>query len=359
MNWLKTLLSCMVASLLLHGANAGAADAEWVLFKQRFLHPEGRIVDTGHRDRISHTEGQGMTMLLAVHHDDRAAFDAVWQWTRRNLQVRDDKLLAWRWSPEDCATGKSCVTDRNNASDGDLFVVWALLRAHRKWKNPDYLVAANGIIHAIRERLLLKTGHGTVLLPGAEGFVKTEGPVINLSYWLFPALQEIARADPSPVWRDVQQTGINLLLEGHFGRWGLPADWILMGGKLAPAPGFPSRFGYDSVRIPLYLLWAGKETDALLSPFKGYWGHFNGAGFMSAWTDLSDNSIDSYDASQGIRSIAQLTLAYPEWHTVQMPTLDDTQDYYSSVLLLLAKAMRAERATGNASRNSAQPHGKN
>lgn len=347
-NRLKTLLFRTVASLLLlHGINAGAADAEWMLFKQRFLQPEGRVVDTGHPDRISHTEGQGTTMLLAVHHDDPAAFNAVWQWTRQNLQVRNDKLLAWHWSPRDCAAGNGCVTDKNNASDGDLFVAWALLRAHRKWKNPDYLAAATEIIHAIRKQLLLKTGRGIVLLPGAEGFDKAEGVIINPSYWLFPALQDIAQADPSPEWRDLQQTGVNLLLEGHFGRWGLPADWILLGDKLTPAPGFPPRFSYDAVRIPLYLLWAKSETTGLLSPFKDYWGHFKGAKFISAWTNLNDNSIDSYDASYGIRSIAQLTLAYPELNSVQMPTLDATQDYYSSVLLLLVKTMRAERALRN------------
>lgn len=346
-NWLKTLLSrAFVSLLLLHGINAGAADAEWMLFKQRFLQPEGRIVDTG-QDRISHTEGQGMTMLLAAHYDDQVTFDTVWQWTRQNLQVRNDKLLAWRWSPKDCADDKGCVTDKNNASDGDLFVAWALLRAHRKWENPAYLAAAAEIIHAIRKQLLLKTSRGTVLLPGVDGFDKTEGTVINLSYWLFPALRDIAQADPSPEWQDLQQTGINLLLEGHFGRWGLPADWILLGDKLTPAPGFSPRFSYDAVRIPLYLLWARSETTGLLLPFKNYWEHFNGAKFISAWTNLNDNSIDSYDASYGIRGIARLTLAYPELHSVQMPVLDATQDYYSSVLLLLAKTMRVERALRN------------
>lgn len=350
MNWLKTLLSwALVSLLLLHGINAVAADTDWILFKQRFLQPEGRIVDTGQQDRVSHTEGQGMTMVLAVHYDDRVAFDTVWQWTRQNMQVRNDRLLAWRWSPKDCVAdhGKGCVTDKNNASDGDLFVAWGLLRACRKWKNPGYLAEATEIIHAIRKQLLLKTSRGIVLLPGAEGFGKAEGVVINPSYWLFPALRDIAQADPSPEWQDLQQTGINLLLEGHFGRWGLPADWILLGDKLTPAPGFSPRFSYDAVRIPLYLLWAKSETADLLSPFRSYWEHFKGAKFISAWTDLNDNSIDSYDASYGIRGIAQLTLSYPELHSAQMPALDATQDYYSSVLLLLAKTMRVERALRN------------
>ena len=333
----KSLRAWMIAFLLLLPLTvATGADPDWLLFKQRFMQPEGRIVDSG-RESISHSEGQGKVMLLAVYHDDRVAFDSAWQWARQNLQVRDDKLLAWKWSPKDK------VKDKNNASDGDLFVVWALLRAKQKWQDPSYLAAALEIIHDVRQKLLRRSSRGIVLLPGIQGFDKQDGLVINPSYWLFPALQEIARADPAPEWPELQQTGINLLLEGHFGRWGLPADWILLQDKLAPAPGFPTRFSYDAVRIPLYLLWAKRETAELLLPFQRYWGHFKGAKFMPAWTNLNDDSIDSYDASPGIRGIAQLTLAHPNLRSVRLSALDATQDYYSSVLLLMTKMMTRER----------------
>ena len=340
----KSLGSLAAVALWIVCTGVAAADADWTLFKQRFLRPEGRVLDTG-QDGVSHTEGQGMTMLLAVHFNDRLIFDKTWQWTRKNLQVRDDKLIAWRWSAKDCVaeSGKDCVRDKNNASDGDLFVAWALLRAHQKWKAPDYLPAATEIIHAIRKQLLRKNSRGVVLLPGMDGFEKAEGMVINLSYWVFPALQDFAKVDPAPEWIDLQKTGINLLLEGHFGRWGLPADWILLSDKLAAAPGFSPRFSYDAVRIPLYVLWAKSETTGLLSPFKSYWEYFNGAKFTPAWTNLTDNSIDSYDASMGIRSIAQLVVAYPDLRSVRMPALDAKQDYYSSVLLLLAKVTLEER----------------
>ena len=336
-NWLKILPIWAGVFLLLSSIGANAADTDWMLFKQRFLQPEGRIIDNGRDNIISHSEGQGMAMLLSVHHDDRAAFDGMWQWTRQNLQVRDDKLLAWSWSPSDG------VSDKNNAADGDLFIAWALLRAQRKWQEPAYLASAMEIIQDIRQKLLRRTSRGVVLLAGTEGFDRPEGVVINPSYWLFPALQEIAQADPAPEWPELQQTGVNLLLEAHFGRWGLPADWILLGDKLAPAASFPSRFSYDAVRIPLYLLWAKRETAELLLPFQDYWGHFRGAKFMPAWTNLNDDSIDSYDASPGIRGIAQLTLAHPNLRSVRLPALDPTQDYYSSVLLLLAKVMLRER----------------
>ena len=317
--------------------NANAAMFDWTLFKQRFMQPEGRIIDSGHSKNISHSEGQGMAMLLSVHYNDRVVFDTIWQWTRQNLQVRDDKLLAWQWSSD------AGVSDKNNASDGDLFVAWALLRARDKWQDPAYLSAAMEIIQDIRQKLLRKTSRGVVLLPGMEGFEKDVGTIVNLSYWIFPAIQEISQIDVAPEWMELQQTGINLLLEAHFGRWGLPPDWILLSEKLASAPDFPSRFGYDAVRIPLYLIWGKLDTEQLLSPFQNFWEHFTGAKFLPAWTNLNDDSIDSYDASPGIRGIGRLTLDHSNFQKVELPPLDSTQDYYSSVLLLLNKLAVLER----------------
>lgn len=334
-HWLKKLFWGLAALWLF--MLTSAANADWALFKQRFLLPEGRIIDTGHNS-ISHSEGQSVVMLLAAYYDDRVVFDNIWRWTQRNLQVRQDKLLAWHWSP-DCG-----LIDINNASDGDLFVAWALLRAHKKWKDPEYLADALEIIQDIRQNLMLETKRGIVLLPGMRGFKKPEGIVINLSYWVFPALQEIAGVDSASEWQLLQQTGIKLIEEASFGRWGLPPDWILLNNKLAFPAEFLPRFSYDAVRIPLYLLWAKYETVKLLTPFLQFWGYFDGASFIPAWTNLIDDSIDSYDASVGIRGIAQLSLDYPRLQAASLPALDDTQDYYSSLLLLLAKVMLQERS---------------
>ncbi|MFX6819313.1 glycosyl hydrolase family 8, partial [Acinetobacter baumannii] len=34
------------------------------------------------------TEGQGWAMMLAVQMDDRAMFDKLWKFTKRNMQIR-------------------------------------------------------------------------------------------------------------------------------------------------------------------------------------------------------------------------------------------------------------------------------
>lgn len=324
----------MLACLFFACRQALAEDADWTLFKQRFVRPDGRVVDDG-REAISHSEGQGVAMFLAVRYDDVSTLKKVWQWTRQNLQVRGDDLLAWRWSPKDG------VTDPNNATDGDLFVAWALVRAYRKWGDEAELAGARQIAQAVRSRLLRNTARGPVLLPGAVGFDKDDGIVVNLSYWIFPALAALAEADPAPQWAELAQTGVRLLQESHFGRWGLPGDWVRLGDKLALAAGFPPRFGYDAVRIPLYLLWSGQGDETLLQPYRAFWRYFEGARFLPAWTNLSDDSVDSYDTSPGIRAIAQLALVGVE--SARLPALDERQDYYSSALLLLAKTLSWER----------------
>ena len=294
------------------------------------------MVDTG-QGRISHSEGQGFAMLLAAHYEDRAAFDLLWQWTKRHLQVRGDSLFAWRWEP------RLGATDLNNASDGDLLVAWALLRAGEKWPAPDYTAAGQRIARDVRKKLLRRTAHGLVLIPGLEGFDKPDGLTVNLSYWVFPALSDIGRADPSPEWEELSGTGMALLGYSRFGRWGLPPDFLKLGEKVAPADGVPPRFGYDAVRIPLYLLWSRRETEGLLTPYRDFWAPYAGARLLPAWTNLEDDSIDSHGAGTGIRAIATAVGDYPNAKAAQLPALDGQQSYYSAALLLLCKMALRER----------------
>lgn len=334
MFWFRGLLSWLfMMPLLASGGNAQALDADWALFKSRFVQADGRVVAGSNAD-ISHSEGQGVSMFLAMHYGDRETFQSIWRWTRATLQVRDDKLLAWRWTH---ATG---VTDLNNATDGDIFVAWALLRSYRKWGDPAELISALEILHSIRERALRVTSRGTLVLPGLVGFDHDEGLMLNLSYWVFPAIAEFAQVDHTVQWNAVRDSGLRLLEEGRFGRWGLPVDWMYLGKPLTPAG--KARFSYDAVRVPLYLAWARLDNEPTSEPFKAFWRYFKGAQFLPAWTDVRDDSVDSYNASVGIQAISQLVLRNASASVLPLPPLDERQDYYSAILLLLAKTAFAE-----------------
>lgn len=333
---------CLLAALLLP-SSAIASESGWNRFKENFIETEGRVVDAG-QGGISHSEGQGYAMLLAVHYGDRAAFEQLWEWTRRNLQVRSDHLLSWRWAPQ------GGITDPNNASDGDLMVAWALLRASIKWQVPEYLQASRNIAQDIRKKLLRKTSHGLILLPAAQGFEKPDGTIINLSYWIFPALDEIGQADPAPEWDEVSRNGMAILQYAHFGRWGLPPDWLTLTEKSVPAEGLSEKFGYNALRIPLFLLWSRRESPTLLKPYRDFWGYFRGAPFLPAWTSLKNDSVDSYDASAGIHKLARWVLDYPKTPAAMQYPPDDHEGYYSSALLLLTEMAIKERAARQVSR---------
>lgn len=244
--------------------------AEWRSYAARFVTPDGRVIDNANGG-ISHSESQGYGMLLAVKAGDQAQFDRIWQWTHKHLQVRPDGLLAWKWDPK-----TATVADTNNATDGDILTAWALHSAATRFSRPDYRTAAEGLAHAIGAHAVLSTSIGLVLKPGIAGFEASEqpdGPVINLSYWVFPAFPALADLAPEFDWAAMRRSGLTLLDRSRFGSFGLPTDWEgLASGVPKPAANFPPAFGYNAIRIPLYLaLDSGADAKIALRRFAGTW----------------------------------------------------------------------------------------
>ncbi len=315
--------------------------ARWENFQQRFVHG-GQVIDSGNAD-ISHSEGQGYGMLLAVAAGDQGAFDRLWRWTSRVLQRRDG-LLSWRYAP--CpAADTSCVTDSNNASDGDLLVAWALLRAGDAWGNADYHFAALTIMAAVAEKLVLTHENRTLLLPGEVGFRHDDAITVNLSYWVFPALQAFHREQPTGPWQALIDSGVALLDSARFGDAQLPPDWLEIGpDSLRPSPRFSTRYGFDAVRIPLYATWAGLAPEDNWRPLKQLWQRDP----VPAWVDLDDGSTAEYAWSRGMASVARLVASQPTegdiGHAPDDAAAADA-DYYSQTLVLLSHLAGAERGS--------------
>lgn len=310
---------------------------EWLLYSRRFIADDGRVVDTGNRG-ISHSEGQGFGMLLAQGYEDRQGFERIWQWTRQNLQVRQDYLCAWKYVP-----GQGAV-DRNNASDGDILIAWALLKAGREWQRDDYLKASRNILADIRHQLVREWQGKSVLLPGAAGFEKAEGITVNLSYWVFPAFRDFREFDPSPVWDELTASGLHLLEAARFGRWHLPPDWMLLADEVRIAPGFPPLFGYDAIRIPLYSLWGGVLSPERRRDFLAFADECQREkGFLAPAVDLLTDAPATYKASKGFLAVYGLLRAGADQRQ-EIPDLQPADsDYYSSSLVLLAGAAARRR----------------
>ena len=91
----------------------------------------------------------------------------------------------------------------NNASDGDILVAWALTEAAEQWKDLSYRIAARRIAVEVGRKVVInKTKYGPLLLPAVSGFAsedRTDGPVVNLSYWVFPAFSRLPLVAPGGV----------------------------------------------------------------------------------------------------------------------------------------------------------------
>lgn len=239
----------------------------WQVYKSRFITAQGRVIDSGNK-MISHSEGQGYGMLLAVAANDRATFDRIWGWTRANLMVRDDVLMAWRWEPNT----RPAIADMNNATDGDILVAWALTEAAELWSELSYRVAARRIaVEVGRKLVMFKARPGALLLPAIAGFSakeRSDGPVINLSYYVFPAFARLIIVAPEYDWPGLAQAGLDILKQSQFGSARLPSEWIsVKDGKPSPANGFDPVFGYNAIRVPLYMAWAGIGDWEHYAPF--------------------------------------------------------------------------------------------
>ena len=315
----------------------------WPQYKERFVSVDGRIIDTGNGG-ISHSEGQGYGLLIAVAAGDRPSFDLILGWTRKNLFVRGDNLAAWKWSD-----GKIGVWDRNNATDGDILIAWALAEAADYWNDPAYLVQARAIARAITDKSIEPNEHmGPLVMPAAQGFSasdRPDGQVVNLSYWVFPAFARLKQIAPEYDWNRLARTGIDLVDAARFGKAQLPTDWIALGkGHPAPAIGFDKTFGYNSIRIPLYLVWSGAANPGWMQSFATV-GKSNAAGVPIG--RLDDETQTGMAADPGYRHIADLArcaawgVRYPD----DFYRFSAAQDYYPATMDILA-LMAAASADG-------------
>jgi endoglucanase len=301
--------------------------SDWTMFKSRFVVPDGRVIDTGNRN-ISHSEGQSYGMLLAEAAGDRDAFDRIWKWTNDTLGRRDIRLFAWQFDP------MRGVADINNATDGDLMIAWALYKAGKRWHSNAYLQASQQVRDAIMKRLVVNFGGRTLLLPGMEGFTQPEAITVNVSYFVFPALDQFAKIDGRSGWQNLRDECLRLAREGLFGAPDLPVDWLVVdrAGRLWTAPDRPPNFGYDAIRIPLYLLWSNRKNDQALRGIRSFWATARlASGDLPATFNVKDGTKGSIAASVGLRRIVELTLN----GRLENVVLADYGDYYSTVLWCL------------------------
>ncbi|WP_417725622.1 glycosyl hydrolase family 8 [Salipiger sp.] len=330
----RTLLtSLMFLPLTPAAAGSGTALDAWQQWAERFVTPEGRVVDDG-QGGISHSEGQGYGLVLAQAFGDRDRFRRIEDWTREHLAIRQDALMAWKWHPD------HGVEDWHNATDGDLFRAWALLRAARDsgWDDREETLAA-----IIRDLLALglasdpRAEGEPLITPGAEALRSPERLLVNPSYVMSRALRELGDHAKEPRLVRAADHGETLLRDLAAG--GFLPDWIEITRQGIVAPGAHDfRSGYDALRIPLYLVWSGQAGHpAVAAALRG----FDSAatpGHLAVVLDPSGQVLAESDLP-GYRAVRDLA-AGSEIRTE--PGDMARQPYYPATLQMLAMVAQRE-----------------
>lgn len=312
----------------------------WSRWKALCLTEEGRVVD-GFQDNVSHSEGQGYGLVLAAVFGDRAAADLIMSWTAENLAVRPDSLLAWRWNP----ASDPKVSDRNNASDGDLFYAWGMVLCGMRDNRPDLLDGAGRIAADLLRRCTAPHPDGSarrLLLPGAAGFRDAGTVVINPSYYMPRAMTDLARATGQSALESLAADG-QALISALASRGPVP-DWVQISaaGITAPPAQFSQNAGYEAVRVALFQIWSGLAG----GPAARAWAAASEAagpegGAVTVWS-LPGGAVLERSRHEGYAAVAALArCAASEGFGAQIPAFTEAQPYYPATLHLMALVAQA------------------
>jgi endo-1,4-beta-D-glucanase Y len=307
----------------------------WPTWKSSFLNTDGRVVDA-QNGSISHSEGQAYGALLAQANGDREAFDRIEAWTRANLLVRQDHLMAWRWHPERGVIGQ----DWQTATDGDLFRAWALLRAERDsgWTGADD--AAGNIAQDIAS-LCIKPDPREVsaplLTPSAEARSNPKRVLINPSYLMPRALRELGSAAELPDLVAAADHGEQVLSE--LAAFGPVPDWIdVTPDGFETAPEYNRSSGYDALRVPLFLIWSDRFNHPAVARAAADFATAGTLGHVAVVT-TPDGGLVAQSDQQGYLAIAALANCKP----LNISGNDlHRQSYYPATLQLLSEVAERE-----------------
>jgi endoglucanase len=159
---------------------------------------------------------------------------------------------------------------------------------------------------------------------------------------VFEAFPLLARVAPQTDWESLAMNGRRFVAEAKFGEAELPTDWIALGAEAPePAVRFPAEFGYNSLRIPLYLMRAGQTEPALLRHFQQ---HFAASGGATTFSVFSNEPVDALD-EPGYRIIGAALDCVLDGTRVPPDLLQfQAQSYYGSTLHLLTLSFLRESA---------------
>ncbi|SDW96164.1 glycosyl hydrolase family 8 [Roseicitreum antarcticum] len=316
---------------------ADSARPLWQAWKATHLDATGRVIDRLQGDS-SHSEGQGYGMVLATEFNDPEAFAAMFGWTEMHLKQRGDGLLSWRWLPGTL----NAVPDRNNASDGDLFYAWALLRAARAFGDQRYLDRAVQVAQDLAAACIVRNPADRdrlVMLPASVGFAHDDAISVNPSYYMPLAMREVAAGTGVSALGVAAQDADALLATLAGG--GLIPDWVdISPAGMGPSARMSANSGYEALRVPLFLIWSGMSEHPAVRQAASVYGRTvtPGAPVPTVMEPASGVVLES-SPDAGYRALAGLvtcSVRAPGSVGADMPPYSTRQPYYPATLQMFA-----------------------
>jgi len=332
--------------------------------KYVFANADGTCDDPATR---SVSEGHGYGMLIAVlmsgpeQPEARADFDALARFYLAHPTTEHPPLMAWRQVAERGGRLIEQIDDRDSATDGDLDIAYALLRAEAQWGNAgaiDYGTAARKLLAAITAAEMHPERHTLQLGNWVEPGSKYDG-ALRPSDFMPGHWKAFAAATGDPRWTQALDATYTLLAEAatrHAPQTGLLPDFLQISkASYTPAPPkflegkHDGAFGYNACRVPWrigtdYLLTGDPRALALLRPMNT-WARTATEGDpdrLNAGYRLDGHPLaeDESSAFWGPFAIAAMTDPdHPEWLNAlwqklrTRPMKED--DYYGNTIKLL------------------------
>ena len=244
--------------------------ALWSFYKQTYIQ-NGRVVSLD-ENGITTSEGQGYAMLRAVWSNDRATFNTIWAWTKQHLQVREDKLFAWKWN--------GTVLDKNSATDADTDIALALILAARRFDHPVFEQEALSIIDSIWKQEIVHIGSRAYVTAGNWAHDE-DYPTIHVAYLAPYAYEIFASIDSHHPWSQAIDASY-AILHWLYDEEALPVPPELIyldprTGRLTvrhPVTGASSSFSYDAFpifwRVALDTAWFRRSEGPLRQKMLGF-----------------------------------------------------------------------------------------
>ncbi len=319
----------MLSSMALGIAISSSAVAgAWDDYKSLYMQDDGAIVDT-YNHNMSHSEGQSYGLLFALAYNDQEAFDKIFNFTQSHMLNSENDLHYWAYKPQE----QDPTADHNNATDGDLLMAWALLKAGKAFGNTQYTKEAEKLAQAIADHCTEKMAGFTLLLPGIDGFFRNSSLVINPSYYILPALKDLANATHQKIFEDLYVDGkkvLTTLAQGKL-KVNVTPDWVDVSaqGDLTPAQDWPARSSYDAIRVPLYVYWDDPQSE-ILKPWNNWFSNYEDDK-NPAWVNVTTGEVAEYAQPAGLAYVRALIKGYP----IEEPQITKDDDYYNASLKIL------------------------